>query len=340
MLKANSLGLLAATALVTGCASLGNPEKKVISALEEQNYARAIDVIEATPPTHKQHALLQEQYAGILQASEEYRQHLMQEAETFGRRQQWDNAFSVLESNRDKVVSPYAIDELTASLAILEGRQLNELLAERRTEQARAMLENARLSETLANFHDSRALAEKQRLDAERELLVADLNRLGEYFAEEQKWMQARDLLRYAHQLAPDQPPSPQLAKAQQILNNADQRARAKRNQALQTEAEQLMAQYQRNGSMDSLLAARRFLDRHRNNPTLASHRQRLEQWSRRRFNEEMNTGEALYARGQYKEAYRIWKQLAPLYPNDEELNKKLERSRRVLSNLKSLQQS
>ena len=53
-----------------------------------------------------------------------------------------------------------------------------------------------------------------------------------------------------------------------------------------------------------------------------------------------MNTGEALYARGQYKEAYRIWKQVAPLYPNDEELNKKLERSRRVLTNLRSLQQS
>jgi len=336
--KASSL--LLAASVISGCASLGNPEEDVIAALNEQNYARAIEVIDATPESHKQYPLLQEQYAGILQASDEYRQHLMQEAEAYGRRQQWADAFGLLEENRDKVVAPYAIDELTASLAILEGRQLNELLADRRAEQAEAMLESARLSDTLANFHDSRAVAEKQRLDEERELLVADLNRLGEYFAEQQKWHQARDLLRYAQQLAPDQEPSPQLARAQQVLNSADQRARAKRNQALQTEAEQLMARYQRNGTMDSLLAARRFLDRHKGNPVLSKHRDRLEQWSRRRFNEEMNTGEALYARGQYKEAYRIWKQLAPLYPNDEELNKKLERSRRVLSNLKSLQQS
>nr|WP_202560312.1 hypothetical protein [Alcanivorax sp. DP30] len=332
--------MLLAASVISGCASLGNPEEDVIAALNEQNYARAIEVIDATPESHKQYPLLQEQYAGILQASDEYRQHLMQEAEAYGRRQQWADAFGLLEENRDKVVAPYAIDELTASLAILEGRQLNELLADRRAEQAEAMLESARLSDTLANFHDSRAVAEKQRLDEERELLVADLNRLGEYFAEQQKWHQARDLLRYAQQLAPDQEPSPQLARAQQVLNSADQRARAKRNQALQTEAEQLMARYQRNGTMDSLLAARRFLDRHKGNPILSKHRDRLEQWSRRRFNEEMNTGEALYARGQYKEAYRIWKQLAPLYPNDEELNKKLERSRRVLSNLKSLQQS
>ncbi|KGD63659.1 hypothetical protein Y5S_03082 [Alcanivorax nanhaiticus] len=338
MRKASSL--LLAVSITSGCANLGNPEQEVIEALDQQDYARAIQVIDSTPESHKQYPLLQEQYAGILQASDTYRQHLMQEAEAYGRRQQWADAFTLLQSNRSKVVSPYAIDELTASLAILEGRQLNELLAERRVAQAQAMLDSTQLSTTLANFRDSRAVAEKQQLDQEREQLIADLNRLGEYFAEQQKWMQARDLLRYAHQLAPDQPPSPQLARAQQVLNNADQRARAKRNQALQTEAEQLMARYQRNGTMDSLLAARRFLDQHKSNPVLSKHRDRLEQWSRRRFNEEMNTGEALYARGQYKEAYRIWKQLAPLYPNDEELNKKLERSRRVLSNLKSLQQS
>ena len=338
MHKASSLLLV--VSVLSGCASFSNPEKKVSAALEEQNYARAIEIIDATPESHKQYPLLQEQYAGILQASDDFRQHLVQEAEAYGRRQEWANAFEILQANRDKVVGPYAIDELTATLAILEGRQLNELLAPRRAEQAQAMLESPNLSETLSKFRDSRALAEKQRLDAERELLITDLKRLGEYFAEQQKWMQARDLLRYAQQLAPDQPPSPQLAKAQQVLNNADQRARAKRNQALQTEAEQLMGRYQRDGTMDSLLAARRFLDRHSDNPVLRKHRDRLEQWSRRRFNEEMNTGEALYARGQYKEAYRIWKQLAPLYPNDEELNKKLERSRRVLSNLKSLQQS
>lgn len=337
MHKASSL--LCALAF-SGCATLGNPEQDVSDALAEHDYARAASIVDNTSPKHAQYELLQTQYEGILLASKEYRQRLVIEAEALGRKQQWDNAFALLEGQRDKVIDPSAIDELTATLSLWEGTQLNQLLAERREAQAKSMLETARLSEQLASFHDPRAKAEKARLDDEYALLVADLTRLGEYFADRQQWVQARDLLRYAHQLAPDQPPSAQLARAQQVLNDADQQARAKRNRALQTEAELLMARYQRNGQLQSLLAARNFLDTHRDNSALTSHRKRLEQWARRRFAEEMNTGEALYARGQYKEAYRIWKQLAPLYPNDEELNKKLERSRRVLSNLKSLQQS
>ncbi|MCG8393649.1 MAG: hypothetical protein MI745_11265 [Pseudomonadales bacterium] len=337
MRKATSLAL---ASLISGCATLGNPERDVSEALVDNNYARAAAIIEDTSPKHEQYPLLQEQYKGVLQASETYRQHLIQEAEALGRQQRWADAFALLESHRDKVVEPSAIDELIASLAILEGRQLNQLMADRRSAQAEAMLDNPELANTLGQFHDARAKAELQRLQEERALLVQDLTRLGEYFADQQQWAPARDLLRHAYQLAPDQPPSPSLAKAQEILNNADKRARAKRNRALQTEAEQLMARYQRNGQLQSLLAARQFLDRHRDNPALADHRKRLEQWSRRRFAEEMNTGEALYARGQYREAYRIWKQVAPLYPNDEELNKKLERTQRVLDNLRSLQQS
>ena len=202
------------------------------------------------------------------------------------------------------------------------------------------MLANDRLEQQLANFHAADAKQERQTLAEERQQLIQDLTTLGEYFGEREQWMLARDLLRSAHQLAPQTKPSPVLAQAQQVLNNEEQRARAKRNLALQTEAEQRMSRYQRNGQLQSLLAARAFLNRHPGNPALASHRKRLEQWCRRRFAEEMNTGEALYARGQYREAYRIWKQVAPLYPDNEELNKKLERSQRVLTNLRSLQQS
>ncbi|KZZ23151.1 hypothetical protein A3754_03465, partial [Alcanivorax sp. HI0083] len=238
------------------------------------------------------------------------------------------------------VLNPAAMDELSTALSTQEERQLNQLLAERRQAQAVAMLANDRLEQQLADFHAPHAKQERQKLAEERQQLIQDLTTLGEYFGEREQWMLARDLLRSAHQLAPQAKPSPVLAQAQQVLNNEEQRARAKRNLALQTQAEQLMSRYQRNGQLQSLLAARAFLNRHPGNPALASHRKRLEQWCRRRFAEEMNTGEALYARGQYREAYRIWKQVAPLYPDNEELNKKLERSQRVLSNLRSLQQS
>jgi len=324
--------------LLGGCATLGDPERRVSEALAEGNYARAAAIIEDTHPAHDQYALLQEQYPGIIMASHQYRQRLILEAGAMSRKQHWEQAHTLVKNHRHKVVDPSALDEMLTALISLEEHQLNQVLAERRRAQARALQDSAGLTEKLSGFHLPRAKQEQQELAEERLFVANDLTRLGEYFAQRQQWLLARDLLSSAHQLAPDQPPSAQLAKAQQILNDASQRARARHNRALLSEADQLMARYQRNGQLDSLLAARSFLNKHQNNPALADHQKRLEQWARRRFSEEMNTGEALYARGQYREAYRIWKQVAPLYPDNEELNKKLERSRRVLANLRSLQ--
>ncbi len=329
---------LVMAALLGGCATLGDPERRVSEALAEDNYASAAAIIEDTHPDHDQYALLQEQYPGIILASDQYRQRLILEAEAMSRKQRWQQAHTLIEAHRDKVVDPSALDELLTALTSLEEYQFNQLLAERRRAQALALRESTGLTDKLSGFHLPRAKQERQQLANERFVVVEDLTRLGEYFAQRQQWLLARDLLSAAHRLAPDQPPSAQLAKAQQILNDASQRARARHNRGLLTEAEQLMARYQRNGQLESLLAARHFLKQHQNNPVLVDHRERLEQWARRRFSEEMNTGEALYARGQYREAYRIWKQVAPLYPDNEELNKKLERSRRVLANLRNLQ--
>ncbi|WP_290525758.1 hypothetical protein [Alcanivorax sp.] len=329
---------LVMAALLGGCASLGDPQQQVSEALAEDDYARAAAIIEQTHPDHDQYALLQEQYPGIILASNQYRQRLILEAEAMSRKQHWEQAHNLIAAHRDKVVDPSALGELLAALSSLEEHQLNQLLAERRQSQASALMQNADLTEKLSGFHLPKAKQERQQLAEERRYVVEDMTRLGEYFAQRQQWLLARDLLSAAHRLAPEQPPSPQLAKAQQILNDASKRARARHNRALLTEADQLMARYQRNGQLDALLAARRFLNQHQNNPALSDHQKRLEQWARRRFSEEMNTGEALYARGQYREAYRIWTQVAPLYPDNEELIKKLERSRRVLTNLRNLQ--
>ncbi|MGK0393694.1 MULTISPECIES: hypothetical protein [unclassified Alcanivorax] len=336
--KASSLTL---ATVLAGCTTFANlhPENDVSAALEQHDYAKAAQIIEQTDPKHPQYAILQEQYAGVRLASQEYRLHVVQQAEELARKQQWDAAFTLLETNRDKVLDSSAIDELRNTLVPMEARQLNPLLAERRQAQAQALLSNKDLALHLADFHALAAKQERQALAEERELLIADLTTLGNYFADQEQWVQARNLLRYAHQLAPEAEPAPKLAQAQQVLNNEQRRARAKRNRALQAEAEQLMTRYQRNGQLQSLLSARAFLNQQKNNPALASHRKRLEQWCRRRFAEEINTGEALYAHGQYREAYRIWKQIAPLYPDNEELNKKLERSERVLNNLRDLEQ-
>ena len=54
-------------------------------------------------------------------------------------------------------------------------------------------------------------------------------------------------------------------------------------------------------------------------------------------FARTMAQGEALYAKGEYRAAHQLWQRVAPLDPENVELQKKLERSERVIRNLESL---
>ena len=200
MYKASSLTL---ATVLAGCTTFGNPhpESDISAALEQHDYARAATIIEETKPGHPEYPALQEQYPGIRQASKAYRQHIIQQAQELGRNQQWEDAFTLLNKNRDKVLNPAAMDELSTALSTLEERQLNHLLAERRQAQATAMLAHDRLEQQLAAFHAPHAKQERQTLAEERQQLVQDLTTLGEYFGEREQWMQARDLLRSAHLL-------------------------------------------------------------------------------------------------------------------------------------------
>ncbi|MDX1803041.1 MAG: hypothetical protein R3292_03095 [Alcanivorax sp.] len=327
---------------LAGCSLLqpGSREDRVSNALSEQDYAKAIEIINSTNEKDPQYPLLQQQYPGVLQANEQYRKQIQHQALALGRQHHWQQAFTLIDDAEPRIADPASLEELRGTLQSREQREFHQLLAERRLAQAQAWLAHPKLSEQLSGFQAPNARKEAKQLEDEKQQLVQDLIALGNEQAEQQHWHQARDLLAAAHQLTPEQPAEPMLTKARRILNNAEQKADARRNQDLQQHAEALMSQYQESGQLEDLLAIRSFLAKHRGNSALAKQRQRTEQWSRRRFAEEMNTGEALYARGQYREAYRVWKQVKPLYPDNVELNKKLERSRRVLNNLRSLKQS
>ncbi|EKF74449.1 hypothetical protein A11A3_08510 [Alcanivorax hongdengensis A-11-3] len=335
--------LLLATLLTAGChtlINLGNQQQKVEEALARDDFATAAAIIEHTGSDHPQYAALQEQYPDIRQASQAYRTRAEHDALALSRDKQWQQAFDLIDSTIAQVVDPTSLQALRESLQAKQAAQLNQLLAERRLAQARALLLQPTLDKTLAQYSDPAARREVTQLEQERKQLIADLNHLGEYYADRQHWQQTRELLDTAHRLAPGEPTPELLSRARSILNNEQQQAKARQNNALQAKAESLMATYQDSGQLKDLLAARAFLNSHRGNDALVQQRARTEQWCRRRFDEEMNTGEALYARGQYREAYRIWKQVQPLYPDNVELNKKLERSQRVLNNLRTLKDS
>ena len=161
---------------------------------------------------------------------------------------------------------------------------------------------------------------------------------IGNTYADSGQWPQALETLETAQRLAPDDPAPEVLTQARRVLHSARDRARDARDRAHLEEGQALVEQYRASGRLEDLLAARAYLLQHQG-PRLDDLRDRVHSWSRRRFQRAMERGEALYAEGEYQAAHRLWREVAPLAPDNPELLKKLERSRKVLDNLRSLEE-
>lgn len=339
--KSPRLAALAGAVLLSSCTNLptnDDPADQVGDAIKAQDYRGALEVIDQIDEEHPQRALLMEQREGVLQASREYRELALEQAQAQAEREQWQEVDRILGQARQRVVDPEPVTALMEQLDQQRDARLRALLSRDYLAEGRALLSTPGLDEALLPYQDPRARHARQRRMALREELHRELLAMGNDYAEAGRWPEALEMLETAHRLAPDTPAPEALGKARQVLHSARNRARDVRDQAQQKQARSLVEKYRRSGGLDDLLAARAFLLQHQD-PALNELRDRVENWSRRRFRRAMARGEALYAKGDYQAAYRLWRNVAPLDPDNPELLKKLERSRKVLENLRSLEQ-
>ena len=335
------LSALAAALLLSGCAGLSSfsdPADRVGDALADQDYRRALAVIDEADEEHPRHALLMEQREGVLQASHEYRDQALDQARALAEREQWGDARQVLERARQRVVEPEPVATLMEQLDDRRETRLRALLNRGYLAEARALLSTENLDQALAPYQDPRPRHTRQRRAALRQELHGELLTIGNTYADSGQWPQALETLETAQRLAPDDPAPEVLTQARRVLHSARDRARDARDRAHLEEGQALVEQYRASGRLEDLLAARAYLLQHQG-PRLDDLRDRVHSWSRRRFQRAMERGEALYAEGEYQAAHRLWREVAPLAPDNPELLKKLERSRKVLDNLRSLEE-
>ncbi len=330
---------LGTTLLLSGCLSFApfsDPADRVADALREQHYQAALAVIERTDEDHPQYGLLTEQRRGILQASEEYRQDKLARARGLSEQENWHEAYALLEDTRDRVVEPAPVDAMLEQLHDREKRLLRARLNQWYLAQARALLDTTRLDEELAHHRDRRAVRILHQRARLREQVSDGLTELGDAYADQALWHQALVSLEMAQRLTPERTQPESLQRARKTLDSARDRARDARQQARYEHAETLVLRYQESGRLEDLLAARTYLAQH-DDPHLDNLREQVTHWSRDRFARTMAKGEALYAQGEYRAAHQLWQRVAPLDPDNVELQKKLERSERVIRNLESL---
>jgi len=325
--------------VLPGCASLmpfSDPADRVGEALRDHRYRDALTIIDRTGPTHPQHGLLEQQRRGVLQASREYRQEKLALARDLSAREDWRQAYQLLQDTGDRVADPEPVNALLEQLHEQEARALRARLNQWYLAQARALLDTGRLDEDLAHHDDHRArkiLAQRARL---RDQVSDGLTELGDIYADQAQWRQALVSLEMAQRLTPERPRPAALTRARKTLDSARDRAQDARQETRYQQAEALISRYQRTGRLEDLLAARTYLAQH-DGGYLDSMREQVKRWSRDRFARTMAEGEALYAKGEYRAAHQLWQRVAPLDPENVELRKKLERSERVLRNLESL---
>ncbi|MBZ2190485.1 hypothetical protein K8B33_15350 [Alcanivorax sp. JB21] len=252
---------------------------------------------------------------------------------------QWREALDSLDQARKHWAHGYAIPDARADI---DQRQLRELLATRSRlliSEAEWLRQQQDAASDLERFADPSAASLHQRLARRRAELAEELSMLGEWHFTAGDAALARDSLRAAHRLMPDAPAHPQLAQAEQALASSTREAQQRRSATLQREARARLTRYERSGAMEDLLAARDYIHQHRQRGNLQQEASQVDALCKERFELDLARGDALYASGDYQGAYRHWSAIAPLMPGDRELEKKLERTRRVLTSLEQLRQ-
>ena len=191
--------------------------------------------------------------------------------------------------------------------------------------------------EKLARYADPSARMLSARLTQREAEVLEELVTLGEWHAGQGNWRLTRQALRGAALLDDQHAAHPALTKAESHLSSANQRARENRSETLREEARDRLARYRTSQSVPDLVSARHYIREHRQRGHLEAEHETVERLCRERVSRDNAEGDARYARGDYAGAYQLWREVAPLAPEDADLAKKLDRTRRVLDSLEQL---
>ena len=338
----NSLLLpLLALTLLAGCVSKVpmdiDAEAELAAARKAGDHVRALEIVEHISPQHPQYDALLKQRESVLKEVEQHQQVRIRDANNLASSGRWQEAFALLDKLGNDWRGSTLVDQARQELEQRQLLRFRQLATDVLVSEAKWLLANEASAEQLNTLTQKEALEMARQLGARRTEVATQMNQLGHYFAEQKDWTRTRDLLDGARLLNRSAERDPQLLEAQRQLAGVAHRQVRAAAQRTRQRADALIEQYRKTESIKDLIAARDYLQSNNQDGSLDEGATRLESLSRERFRAGLKRGDSLYAAGDYATAEKIWKEVAPLYPNDTELAGKLERVRKVLENLKTL---
>lgn len=325
-----------------GCARLAlmgsdDPLADIRAAREAGNFQRALYFAEHIDPEHPDYPAVQKELPALQSAIREFELRRIRRAEAAAAREEWANAYNILEEAMAQWRASGPLLDAHEQIQQAEESRRRQVLGDLLLSEARWRIARDPQAQQLQSLTDRDSRNRYHRWEERTRELARELARLADFFAAGDDWERVRDYLAAVQALEPDTAGTTLLDKARKELAESAREYRMMRHREQLEEARALLQRYQSTSQLHELLAVRKFLQQHQGNDSLAEMSRQVEKLTRERFRQDMERGEALYARGKYQEAYEVWKGIAPLAPNDAELTKKLERAEKVLSKIKSL---
>lgn len=332
--------LLLACLWFGGCAHFAVPPTldDFQAALAQHDFVRARHLTERLQTTNPEALDLDRIQQQLDNAEQQFVTQSIRQAGQLDKQRNLQEAIDLLTENSEKLSKPY--DQLNKTLTALVQKQIkginqqfNRILVSEATWMLEQKSDIRQLGQQQQNDSARRRAAE---LNQRQPILAQQLADMGQYFANETQWYTSDRSLTLAQQLGAELPDGLH-DSVKQHLQRFRQHRQQQQNQQYQQEADRRIAKYNSSQQLSDLLAARDYIETNKNTGTLTKQETQITLLSRKRFEKDMKLGDSFYTSGNYVSAQRIWKRIAPLYPDHPELSKKLERVEQVRQSLHSL---
>ena len=307
------------------------------SARRNGDYVKALDIVNKAPDEHPQYQLIQQQRENLLKEIAQHQQKRIAEADSLASSGRWQEAFNLINDLGRQWRDNEQIASARQALEQRQHQRLQQLHADLLSSEANWLLaqrESISQLQTLASRQAEILASKAQHRQSD---LAHEMSQLGYFFADQKDWRRTRTMLDGAHKLSNSEERDPLLTEAERQLAGAAQRREQAASVRTRQRADALIEAYRKSDTTKDLVAARNYLQQNNRDGALDEVASGLESLCRQRFNEGIRKGDNFYASGNYPQAEKVWLEVSPLYPGDNELSGKLERVRRVLGNLQNL---
>ena len=313
----------------------------------EEEYGKALKVIEDVKPDHPLYPRLQSQREEILRLVDTYERDLIGKGRMLIRNQDWQQADELYREGTDKLPDSERIARARADFLARRDERVETLRTEALVNKGDWLARELPLQREILRTTPDDGHAKKALKRAKRELddTSAGLYLCGQRALDSRNNKLAVRCLALAEQLTPTTSVKDALARAEKEHKRTKAKTRrAKRKKQQQSEADKvrrLFDEYEEAYEADDLIRARAILEELKlaepKNDKVEQLEMELDGAIGERVTRGMEESRRLYSQGKIQQALDNWRKLSKLDPKNEDIKAHIARAERVLAKLREL---